>query len=126
MNGRSHGKTYNEAAIDTNTQAHQHEDKSDLIRPESQGAWPQSQFWPQGVDDCKAQGERKDVVHGKFGVLSQMCHDHLPNRVCIEQASIENERYKMVVKDDRLEEQVHGDMCCRDEEGSKSVKRLCR
>lgn len=43
MNHGLSERTYNEAAIDAKTQAHQHEDKSDLIRPESQGAWPESQ-----------------------------------------------------------------------------------
>lgn len=50
-------------------------------------------------------------MHGKLGILSQMCHDHSANRVCIDQASIEDERDKMVVKDNRLEVEVRGDMC---------------
>ena len=118
--------TYNEATVDTKTQAHQHEDKSDLIRPKSQGAWPESQFWSQRVDNCKAQRKSKDVMHGELVILSQMCNDHLANGVCVEQTSIENERYEMVIKDDRLQVEVCGDMCRSDEEGSKSVKRLCR
>lgn len=110
VSGETHGKTYNEAAVDAKTQAHQHEDKSDLIRPESQGAWPKSQCRSQRVNDCKAQRKCKDVVHGEIGILSQMCHDHSANRVCIDQASVEDEGYKMVVKDNRLEVEIRGDM----------------
>ena len=38
-----HRSTYNEAAIDANTQTQQHEDKCYLIRSEAQCAWPESQ-----------------------------------------------------------------------------------
>ena len=50
-------------------------------------------------------------MHGKSGILSQVCHDHLANRVCVKQASVEDERYEMVIEDDRLEVEVRGDMC---------------
>ena len=63
------GMTYNETTVDAKTQAHQHEDKSDLIRPESQRAWPESQCRSQRGDDCKTLRERKDVVHGKGGIF---------------------------------------------------------
>lgn len=107
----SHRRTYNEAAVDTKTQAHQHQDKSDLIRPGSQGTRPESQCRSQRVDDCEAQRECKDVVHGELGILGQMCHDHSANRVCIEQASVEDEGYEMMIQDNRLEIEVDSDMC---------------
>lgn len=104
-------KTYNKTAVDTKTQAHQHKDKGNLIRPGSQGAWPESQCRSQRVNDCKAQRKRKDVVHGEVGILDQMRHDHLADRVCIEHASVKDERYKVVAKDDRLEVEICGNMC---------------
>lgn len=40
-----------------------------------------------------------------------MCYNHSTNRVCIDQASIEDERDKMVLKDNRLKVEVYSDMC---------------
>lgn len=103
-------KTYNEASVNAKTQAHEHEDKSDLIRSESQSTGPESQCRSQRVDDRKTKRKRKDVVHGEFWILSKMCYDHPTNRVSIEHANVEDERYKMLVQNNRLEIEVRGDV----------------
>ena len=92
----SRGETYHEATIDAKTQAHEHKNKSDLIRPESQGARPKSQCRSQRINDCKAQRECEDVMHGKLRIFGQMGYNHSTNRVRIEHASIEDEGDEMV------------------------------
>ena len=57
-------------------------------------------------------------MHGELGVLGQMGHDHSADRVCVDQAGVEDEGDQVVVQDDRLEVEVHGDMSGSDEEGS--------
>ena len=47
-------------------------------------------------------------MHGELGILGKMCHDHSANRVGIEHASIEDERYEMVIQNDGLEVEVRG------------------
>ena len=48
-------------------------------------------------------------MHGKLGVLSQMCYDHSADRVRIEHASVEDEGYKVVVQNNGLKIEVRGD-----------------
>ena len=45
-----------------------------------------------------------------------MCNDHQADRVCIDQSDVENERYEMIFKDDRLEVKV-----CRDKSPSQEI-----
>lgn len=55
-----------------------------------------------------------------------MCHDHSANGICVDQASVEDEGYEMVIQDYRLKVKVRGDIGCSNEEGSKSIDWLCR
>ena len=55
-----------------------------------------------------------------------MCHDHSAHGICVDQASVEDEGYEMVIQDYRLKVKVRGDIGCSDEERSKSIYWLCR
>ena len=49
-------------------------------------------------------------MHGELGILGEMCHDHSANGIGIEHASIEYERYEMVVQNDGLEVEIRGNL----------------
>ena len=59
-------QTYNEAAINSNSEPHAAENKSDLVGAVPQQAWPQSQDGAHRIKDCEHERIGENIVHGEF------------------------------------------------------------
>lgn len=120
----SRQSTHDEAAIDSHTQAKQHENECDLIGRRAQSAGPESGERSQRVHDRKTQWQYKYVLHGKMWVLGQVSDNHHANGVGIDESSIEDEGYQVVIENDRVQVEVKGDLSRGCEVWNEAVERL--
>lgn len=115
-----------ETAVNTNSKTEAHEYKGDLVCAVSQCRWPAQskvlfQHWSKAVNDAEEEGRDEDVGPGELGFRQVSC-DHFTDRVCVDEASIEDEGDEMLVEDDGLEVQVGGDEDPGREERDKTVE----
>lgn len=116
-----------ETAVNTDSETEAHENKGDLVCAISQCRRPAQsevllQHWSEAVDDAEEEGCDEDVGPGELG-LCQVSRDHLTDRVCVDEASIEDKGNEMLVENNGLEVQVGGDKDPGREERDKTVER---
>jgi hypothetical protein len=116
----------NKASVHANCQSKTQKHVTDLIHIMTERAWPShtnvlGHYWANAVYDTKDQRQGNDIVEWKSR-QSQMCHDHLSDRIGVDETSEEDKWDNMVVKNERVEFQIDGDEQPDEEEGYKTEK----
>lgn len=115
--------TYDEAAVDTDTQSQAHQYKSYLICPVTKSTRPQPHEWSYGINHCKSQRYGEHVVHWENRIFRKVCNYDLADGIGVDQPHVEYEGYEVVVQYDGLEEEVQGNKGPGGEVWNQAVER---
>lgn len=123
-----HDNVDDKRPVHTDCEAQTRKDKRDLVDVVAQAAWPPNanvclQDRAQAVQNAKRQWQNQYVVHWKSS-FGQVCSDHLPNAVGIDEANVPDKGNKVVAENHWLQVEICRDQYPGGEEWEKTKERI--
>ena len=101
-------QTHDEAPVNPDPQPQTQKHKRNLINAVPQRARPRTDRRTDRVEQPVRERDDERVAIGKV-VFDEVCGDHLPDAVGVNEADVKDEGDEVVVEDDGLEVEVQGD-----------------